>query len=175
MSFLLRTSTLFLLAVAIAFAQQGTATISGTVTDPQDAAIGGATVQIRNTATGAEFRSMTNDAGFYTAPGVAVGLVVEAPVDPLEGVLALDQRVAELVEDHLGERVVGVERGVVTDDQRAGALARAGRRVAGVRVRRPDDPQADPGGAVDPDLRERVDVTVLDGPGHAPDYQISDP
>jgi hypothetical protein len=73
MSFLLRTFILFLLAVTVCAAQQGTATISGTVTDPQDAAIGAAVVQIRNTGTGAESRAVTNDAGFYTAPGVPVG------------------------------------------------------------------------------------------------------
>lgn len=73
MSFLLRASILFLTSLAISFAQQGNATISGTVTDPSDAAIGGAQVLIRNIGTGAEFRAVTNDSGFYTAPGIAVG------------------------------------------------------------------------------------------------------
>ncbi|MEX2260975.1 MAG: TonB-dependent receptor [Bryobacteraceae bacterium] len=62
-----------LLAASVGFAQQGGGTISGSVTDPQDAVIAGAAVEIRNTATNATFRTRTNGSGFYTAPGLAVG------------------------------------------------------------------------------------------------------
>lgn len=56
-----------------ALAQQGSGTISGTISDPQDAVISGAAVEVRNVATNARFRTFTNEAGFYTAPGLPVG------------------------------------------------------------------------------------------------------
>ena len=57
----------------LAFAQQGTGTLSGTVTDPQDAVIASAKVEVSNIDNGAVFRTQTNGQGFYTAPGLAVG------------------------------------------------------------------------------------------------------
>ena len=75
MSFLsvLRASGLLAAAAAAALAQQGTGTISGTVTDPAGALVAGAAIEIRNTGTNAVFRTSTNMQGFYTAPGLAVG------------------------------------------------------------------------------------------------------
>ena len=70
-----------LLAVTSLLAQQGRGTISGIVTDAQGAAVPGATVEVRNSGTNAAFRTATNEAGFYTAPGLAVGsyeIAVEA-------------------------------------------------------------------------------------------------
>jgi len=61
------------LAGATVWAQQGTASIFGTVTDPQGAAVAGATVEITNQATGAVFRTRTTDTGYYSAPGLPVG------------------------------------------------------------------------------------------------------
>ncbi|MFN7924629.1 MAG: TonB-dependent receptor [Bryobacteraceae bacterium] len=58
---------------AAAMAQQGTGTISGIVTDPQDAVAAGAEVRVRNVATNSMFRTRTNDQGFYAAPGLPVG------------------------------------------------------------------------------------------------------
>jgi len=54
-------------------AQQGTGTISGIVTDPQNAAATGAEVRVRNTGTNLTFRTRANEQGFYTAPGLPVG------------------------------------------------------------------------------------------------------
>jgi len=54
-------------------AQQGTGTISGLVTDSQDAVVVAADVEVVNQDTGAIFRTKTNDQGYYTAPGLAVG------------------------------------------------------------------------------------------------------
>ena len=62
-----------LVATLTLFAQQGTGTISGTVTDPQDAIIASARVEVANVDTGALFRTRTNEQGSYTAPGMAVG------------------------------------------------------------------------------------------------------
>src|SRR5687768_6990334 len=50
-----------------ALGQTTTRTITGTVTDAQGAAIVGARVVVRNTATGAENTAVTNDSGIYTA------------------------------------------------------------------------------------------------------------
>src|SRR5688572_5917241 len=54
-------------------AQQGSGTISGIVTDAQNAAIPGAEIRVRNTGTNSTFRTTANEQGFYTAPGMAVG------------------------------------------------------------------------------------------------------
>jgi hypothetical protein len=62
-----------LLAAGTLHAQQGSGTISGTVTDPQNAAVAGADIRVRNTGTNALFRTRANEQGFYTAPGLAVG------------------------------------------------------------------------------------------------------
>ena len=56
-----------------ASAQVAGGTISGTVTDPSAAAIPGAAVVIRNTATGVERTLSTNDKGFYSAPNLGSG------------------------------------------------------------------------------------------------------
>ena len=49
------------------------ATISGVVTDPQGAAVPGATVTIRNEATGVNTVHVTNAAGAYTSPPLVLG------------------------------------------------------------------------------------------------------
>lgn len=69
----LRLVLLVTLAVLGLQAQQGKGTISGTVTDPQGAVVAGAQVEIRNVGTNAVFRTASNESGFFTAPGLAVG------------------------------------------------------------------------------------------------------
>jgi len=55
------------------FAQQGRGTISGTVTDPSGAAVPGANITITSVGTNAVFSTQSNEEGFFTAPGLAVG------------------------------------------------------------------------------------------------------
>ena len=56
------------------FAQRSDrAIISGVVTDPQGSAVPGATVTIRNEATGVDTALITNDAGAYTTPPLVLG------------------------------------------------------------------------------------------------------
>src|SRR5262245_5564778 len=67
-----------LLAIALlfssqAFAQVAGATLSGTVTDPSGAAIGGAKISITNKATGVVRDVTTDTAGIYTAPNLLPG------------------------------------------------------------------------------------------------------
>jgi outer membrane receptor protein involved in Fe transport len=57
-----------------AYAQlSGSATITGTVTDPSGAVVPGADVTIHNTDTGIERKTVTSDAGLYTAPFLPPG------------------------------------------------------------------------------------------------------
>jgi hypothetical protein len=63
------------------FAQQE-ATISGTVTDPTGAAIAGAQVNVTNAATGVSRTVVTNPAGAYQVPQLAIGtysVTIKAP------------------------------------------------------------------------------------------------
>src|SRR4051794_20369404 len=64
---------LSLLCLAIALGQQGKGTISGTLSDGQGAVVPGAQVSIRNTGTNLVFNTVSNESGFYTAPGLPVG------------------------------------------------------------------------------------------------------
>lgn len=54
-------------------AQQGRGSISGTVSDPQGAAIPGVEVKITNTGTNAVFATVTNESGYFTAPALQIG------------------------------------------------------------------------------------------------------
>jgi hypothetical protein len=60
-------------ASATAWAQQGTGSIFGTVTDPQGAAVPDAILITTHTPTNFSFRRITNDAGYYTASALPVG------------------------------------------------------------------------------------------------------
>src|SRR5579862_6554891 len=62
-----------LLITSLAYAQVDRGTIAGTVTDPHEALIGGATVVITNIATGQAERLTTNDAGAYVANTLLIG------------------------------------------------------------------------------------------------------
>jgi hypothetical protein len=66
-----------------AFAQSGTtAPLSGSVLDPNGAAISGAEVIVKNNATGTEFRVKSSGSGAYTVPALGAGVytvTVEAP------------------------------------------------------------------------------------------------
>lgn len=115
-------------------------------------------------AEGFEQCGLEDERGLFKL-AVAVGFVVEAPIDPAEGFLASNQGVAELVENHLCERIVRVEaRGVA---QRY--VAEAVRRGIGVRTSR--HPKADGVGRAPPNFFERVavtgaDLTLVKGCGH---------
>src|SRR2546428_4098478 len=68
-------SSVFLLIffVSLAFAQLDTGTISGTVADQTGAAVPGASVGIKNVATGIVRRLVTNEAGRYEAVALPIG------------------------------------------------------------------------------------------------------
>ncbi len=54
-------------------AQTDRGTITGTITDPQGAVVPGATVMLRNVATGAEYPTQSTGTGNYTVPALPVG------------------------------------------------------------------------------------------------------
>src|ERR1700757_2916187 len=54
-------------------AQVAGATLSGTVTDPSNAAVPNSNVSIKNIETGISRDVMTNEAGFYNAPNLSPG------------------------------------------------------------------------------------------------------
>ena len=60
--------------VFAAFAQVTTGRLEGTVTDPQGAAVPGATVKVANTQTGQNFSIVTDDKGLWTLPSLATAL-----------------------------------------------------------------------------------------------------
>ena len=69
----LRVLLLSILCALSAAAQSNLASVSGVVTDTQGAVVPGAHVIITNVETGVATRAVTNDAGFYAIPGLAVG------------------------------------------------------------------------------------------------------
>lgn len=66
----------------VALAQGTTAAISGSVLDQNGAVISGASITVRNTGTGAEFKVTSSGSGAYTVPALGAGVYtisVEAP------------------------------------------------------------------------------------------------
>jgi len=74
---------MLVLSTTFAFGQGiVTGSIAGTVVDPQKAVVVGAKVAAKNTATNVEFKSVTNDQGYFSIRSIPVGtyrLAVEAP------------------------------------------------------------------------------------------------
>ena len=62
-----------LAVAAVSAAQTVTGTLQGTVTDTGGGVLPGAIVTIKNVDTAATREVTTNDAGFYTAPFLAIG------------------------------------------------------------------------------------------------------
>ena len=72
MRVVLATLCLLLLTTAT-FAQSDRGTITGTTKDPAEAVVAGATVTVRNAATGAEYRTVTTETGNYTISALPAG------------------------------------------------------------------------------------------------------
>lgn len=66
----------------MAFAQSDRGTIAGTVTDSSGAVIGGASIEVRGTATGTVYTATSTPEGVYRIPNIAIGrydVTVKAP------------------------------------------------------------------------------------------------
>lgn len=78
----LRTISILLFASLTLIAQTDTGSVTGFITDPSGAAIGGATVTLRSPDMGRQYRAVSNETGNYTLSAVLPGvyeLAVEAP------------------------------------------------------------------------------------------------
>src|SRR4051812_50052982 len=78
----LAASFLLVFSAATGFAQSDLTGVAGTIHDPTGAVVSGATVTIRNQATGVERKATTSANGNYSItsmPAGAVTLIVEAP------------------------------------------------------------------------------------------------
>jgi hypothetical protein len=73
MRFILKACCCLLVLSAVAFAQSDRGTITGTVTDPTGAVIGGAAIKAKNTATGMEYPTVTTNTGNYTLAQLPTG------------------------------------------------------------------------------------------------------
>ncbi len=67
-------AALTLLFTAATYAQEARGTITGRITDPQDAVIANATVRVHNAATGLTSTVNTNEQGIYSAPYLPLGI-----------------------------------------------------------------------------------------------------
>ena len=95
MSKSLRRSAVFAVLIALvsigASAQTVTGTMNGTVTDKSGGALPGVTVTIRNSETGLERVTTTNEKGFYNAPFLPVGFTPLLPRPAGPSVTGVDQ------------------------------------------------------------------------------------
>jgi hypothetical protein len=64
---------LILSTASVGFAQSDTARLSGTVTDPQGAAVAGASVTVTSTGTDRQSAAVTNDLGYYSVSALPAG------------------------------------------------------------------------------------------------------
>lgn len=73
---------IFAVPISLTIFGQVTSSLSGTVTDPNGAVVTGAIIELKNTATGAEFRATSSGSGVYTVPSLGAGsynVIVSAP------------------------------------------------------------------------------------------------
>ena len=68
----------FAFCTQLAFAQVNTATISGTLHDSSGAVLPGASVTIVNQETGISRTVITNETGRYSAPALALGIIIRS-------------------------------------------------------------------------------------------------
>jgi hypothetical protein len=73
LAFCCLTLVVLIWGVNATLAQDVTATITGTVTDPSGAAVAGATVTAKSVERGIPYTAVTNDAGIYRIPQLTVG------------------------------------------------------------------------------------------------------
>ena len=99
---LLQTILLLLAVASLLSAQSSQSSVNGTVRDQSGAVIPGASVQLVNSDTGINSRTVTNEAGFYVFPAVNPGpyrLTVESSgMQTLEATLTVQVRQSAVVD-----------------------------------------------------------------------------
>ena len=95
---LTRLALVFCFAVSTAFAQTGSATVQGAVTDPTGAVVPGADVTLTQVATAVAQRTKTNAAGLFVFPASPIGAykitVTSAGMETWEGQIVLQAGLA---------------------------------------------------------------------------------
>jgi len=66
----------FMVLISFTAFGQVTSSLSGTVTDPNGAVVIGATVTVRNAASGSEFKTVTSNQGTYNVPSLGAGTYI---------------------------------------------------------------------------------------------------
>lgn len=107
--------------------------------------------------------SLQTKTGVLTREVIVAG-VAQAPVFFRQRRLAFDERVAELVQNHLREAIVWVERLRGPDEERSFAIG------GGEDLGRPHDGEPDGAGAADPEDVERVLIASSDRARHVAEY-----
>jgi len=74
--------SILLSALSVAHAQVSTGSLGGSITDPNSAIVPGASISVKNEATGVELKTTSSDAGLYVFPTLNTGIytvTVEKP------------------------------------------------------------------------------------------------
>ena len=108
---ILRISALFLVTVALVFAQGERGSITGTVADPSGAVVGSAPIKARQIESGAIYETSTTNTGNYALAELPAGWPIE--------VSYTYQSNGRL---HLDARLRGHDSGIATDFQRENSL-----------------------------------------------------
>src|SRR5262245_23091124 len=74
--------TLVCTAAATVYAQSNTGSISGAITDPNDAAVAGGLLEAERRATGRVYKAQATEAGLYVLPTLPVGIYTVAVEHP---------------------------------------------------------------------------------------------
>lgn len=110
------------LSAAVAFAQLGTGTIRGSVTDPQGGVVPNAQVTVKNTQTGVATNLKTDSQGLYVAPSLPIGQYqVEVQVQGFETALRqnISLAVGEVLDVNIPLVVGQMKQEVVVQEQAA--------------------------------------------------------
>src|SRR5450755_4672249 len=73
MRFITATLVAGAILASVSFAQESTARLNGTVTDPTGAVIPHASVAVKNLATSLEWKAQSNESGDYSIPLLPIG------------------------------------------------------------------------------------------------------
>ncbi len=132
-------TALLLASATLAWAQAGTAGLTGTVRDTQGAVLPGATVTATNPATGRARTTVTNETGIYNLPGLPPGnYTVKVELSGF-GAYVRENVILQVDTHHAGgRRARGRRRRRDGDGHRGHADHQHGRRQ-----RRPDDEPRD--------------------------------
>jgi hypothetical protein len=112
---------LFLLSAAIAVGQVLYGTLVGTVTDPQQAAVVGATVSIKNNATGYSVETKTSDRGTYEIPNIPPG-VYDVKISAA-GFTSFEAKGVDIQANNIGRLDAAMKLGSVSEVVTVGAEA----------------------------------------------------